>query len=538
MRYINVKALCCYDLHLYIHMQIGMKAVNKKEKEIREYISLMKNLENFSEVKYYLDEHRTIDEIVSFVEENCQQYHNRLEEKDKAISALLKKIDPKLQYEDVFTCDLSIRPDKNSEDAYFDMYSSQELSRKLILKNASIKEDLEIIDPWWYELSETSDGYCIEIITDDYKTVKVNCSDIVFEKKFFNAISGISDFKNPWGILSDMSYVICEKERTNPELLNEKEKQILPVLHFVRGVTNRFFSADVSEDVFSAFEILLKNFGFNKGVKLLEKCKLAKDHNQKLKAYRKLTIYLCRAECESLWRNIYNDICESQRGIPFGEYQIKQENLDENRKAITDIFYSKGYKGEYPEFYKENCKKKTACYTSYGISYFAFNEKHVYHIVRVIESPWKPIFSFFSGTVFLKETEYKSGFKPDIFYAMFNAKGRRVYKTVQTFDESVKAEDLAEIAVKRAELKRLTKNEKDCMNEPSARLLLIFALIMALFFGLFFTVVFGGAMLIFHEIVSGEVPELQSFPWLQCFLLSTILFGISLAAIFLFHSEQ
>ena len=90
-----------------------------------------------------------------------------------------------------------------------------------------------------------------------------------------------------------------------------------------------------------------------------------------------------------------------------------------------------GYKGNYPNFYKDGEILRPHLAKSYETVYLVGREKNVKHIVHCFESCDKESLNIFllCGTALLKKGEEAT----DIISCLFNAKGRRIFSGISQY---------------------------------------------------------------------------------------------------------
>ncbi|MGN1127218.1 MAG: hypothetical protein ACI4RI_07230, partial [Ruminococcus sp.] len=173
-------------------------------------------------------------------------------------------------------------------------------------------------------------------------------------------------------------------------------------------------------------------------------------------------------EYEVLWREIFKIISEAQKDYPSQASVFVQSSVpEETRAKIQSLMENHGYMGEYPDFVKQGSVKGSPFVNSYGDGYFVNKKKiAVFHIhCTEIFHGEDLVVEFLCGTEMLDKDETMG----DIYSCLFNSKGNTFFTTVNYesdyFDESGEAqsqnlETRVQIAVKKAELKKLSKEER------------------------------------------------------------------------------
>lgn len=230
-------------------------------------------------------------------------------------------------------------------------------------------------------------------------------------------------------------------------------------------------------------------------------------------------------------------IKESQSEYPSqAELCCDTKRLSETRGEIQRLMQAEGYSGTYPDFFKKGSVKRVHLAESYNMDYFVGAEKNVVFCVHCTEETFDGNLSveFLCGTELLKKNETEG----DIYSCTFDAKGRRFFTTVSynsAVEESSEAQDSLEqkvkIAAKRAELKRLTKEERKAIygfDMPYFRLFAAIFIFAGGLFGIFMTL---GLMLmaVLFALIDGQpqtVPSMiTDIPWWFCLVFSWVAFG-------------
>lgn len=320
----------------------------------------------------------------------------------------------------------------------------------------------------------------------------------------------------PWAILSALAYQLVRKNEVVPQLMNMREKELLPLLKEIAMVS--YWSGEEQP----AFPLLRQRLDPKVYPALDRVEKTNGDWKKHWKAKEKLLAQLDMQIHEPAWRQIYNEIAASQEAYP----QRCSPSAD-TRSKVENLLYQWGYRGKYPDFIKSGAVRGLHVRDSHGMSYFIFNEKNAVFHIHCREYPeWNDTvqIEFLCGTEFLKQDEQPG----DIWSCMFNAMGRRLIYSVSCFTE----EDLpakAAIAVKKAELLKLTKEEQK--NSGGANLLslfLLFFLFAGGFFAVFWTLGFSLLCMLITGISAGwsEIPELiHTLPWIEMFVMCWVGFG-------------
>ncbi len=340
----------------------------------------------------------------------------------------------------------------------------------------------------------------------------------------------------PWMHLFSIASTILSKYDLYPETLNESERELLPLLAEISSLFSyRKIPDEIKSDSLSVLKSYLNEFGYDKPLELLEKHE--KNTSEKNKYALKLFAKLNEKKYEPLWRKIYNLISESQKDYPSSAEEFcSEKSLSDVRGKIQAYLESKGYFGTYPDFIKHDSIRSYRLAEAYNMSYFVGAEKNVvYHIHCTEEfSDDELNIQFLCGTQLLKKDEEPG----DIYSCMFNSNGRSFSNTVLYVCDCAdngefefkRINDFLDIAVKKAELQNLTKEERELLGQSKYSSFNIFSTAFLLMGGLFATLMTLSFMLIALLITAILVPEeipsmFAEMPWFLLFSLSWILFG-------------
>jgi hypothetical protein len=281
------------------------------------------------------------------------------------------------------------------------------------------------------------------------------------------------------------------------------------------------------DDTYNVSFPLLKQYfekyGYKKALKIIKKMEKANIPYNKYQYFDNQLLNLLNTQAyEPLWRELYGKISVSQKEYPT-QYSAPEHIKDKIQKLMEE----RGFTGTYPHFTKNGEITGVRLANSYGLSYFVFGEKNVVSFVDCIEEQFgeTTIIQFVSGTALLKNGETAE----DIYSCTFNAKGRRLFNTTLYDIDSDNPETMVNIAVKRSQLDKLSKEEKECISVPSA---LVTFLVAFFFFGGFFAIGFSAlfipAMMLLTACIDGwsmAVRGLTEIPWGYMFVACWILFG-------------
>ncbi len=530
MKHLPTEMLYFLRIYNYIQFEIGLESAKAREKDIRAFIASCDFLKDYPTLSEDFSERKSIDHIITYIKRIEKTYDIIRQWKDKECEALFSEIG-----ENDHLCShygpLAIKKDISESNAYMLLYDIEFADINLIFKGADLKEDITISNEvLWYELYRSAEGMVYEVFTEDFKTVKIVFKELKIEKIFPSALDISPLDISPWEHLVSMASLIYEKYEYDPSLLCEKELSLLQTLEFLSALRN-WNIKKASSDAIDSFALLLEEYSLNKAKKLLDAILETKKDRRAERLHQKLLRELSNVYGEELWRRLYGEICVSQSQIPRRSEINSDEVYKRERKAVSDMLFSLGYSGEYPDFYKAGSKKGISVASSYGMDYFVGPQKNALYFIKAYErltTDNEPVFDFLSGTVFPKKCDDT---KKDVFSAMFFDSGRRFFKnTFNTYGDSSNTRT-ATIAAKRAEFKKLTKEERKNLGHFSFGYYFTTALILGSLFSLAFFAVFG-AIIALILLAFGEIEVFFNvIPWGWLFIFSTVAFGGSMSFI-------
>lgn len=192
-----------------------------------------------------------------------------------------------------------------------------------------------------------------------------------------------------------------------------------------------------------------------------------------------------------------------------------------------------GYKGNYPNFYKDGEILRPHLAKSYETVYLVGREKNVKHIVYCFESCDKESLNIFllCGTALLKKGEEAT----DIISCLFNAKGRRIFSGIsqyipfEDYEKNIDELNLfASAAAKKSELKKLSKKEKEVCGRITFDNGCLYYLILGILFSLAFNIcffIFAFLLCLIFTSPKEAFDVMLSLPWLEAFLFASIAFA-------------
>lgn len=340
-------------------------------------------------------------------------------------------------------------------------------------------------------------------------------------------------FSTPWKHLCSIAGAILDKTALPGDHLNEKEKALLPLIAELSKLT---YWTQIPEEYASCGLPLLKDrirrHGFTELLPLVEKLEASLPNEKETrKRVMKLTARLDQTKYEPLWRELYGLLSDSQADYPAkADICVPGGVLTQTRQEIQRLMRAHGYSGTYPDFEKRGALRGIRLARSYAMDYFIAGEKNAVFRIHCTETccDGALMIEFLCGTELLRKNEAPG----DIFSCTFNAKGRRLFQTVPY--ETAAPETLAqrvEIAVKRAELQKLTKEERLALYGYTGGFWSIFFGFLIVGGGLFAVFMTLGMMLLCAAITSlflgfGAIGDMMAqMPWWELFALAWGLFG-------------
>ena len=339
---------------------------------------------------------------------------------------------------------------------------------------------------------------------------------------------------NPWESLAFMASDILEKDYLGAKFFNQKEQDLMPLLKELRALS---VWAPLYDEETPDFKILKQYLQKHNAIHLVslidkaEKREKGKLVNPLL--FSRLTSKLNETRCESLWRELYELVVETQEGYTDKILSYNQTKLNKIRLQIEKKFHNLGYEGRYPTFSKKGAIKGIRLEESYNQSYFVGAEKNVEHIIGCREFFNCDVLNiqFICGTALLKKGESIT----DIYSCCFNKKGRRLFKKIcWDAEDSDVLEQFITVAAKKAECTKLDKKEKELLGNGTVSWQYFVS--MFLFAGGLFAVLMTAATFLILCLVtaifdgfSGIFDMIKQMPWWLFFAISFIGFGGAMA---------
>lgn len=406
--------------------------------------------------------------------------------------------------------------------------------RTLILQNAEgftqLPDGGYIIDT--PKIERMLDKYRIMLELDEEpEHFSVSFTGAQVEVESFNCVDSVIYWEDPWEYLQMLGGQIVDKAELPGNHCNDRELALLPLLREV--CLNRGDSPQ-----FPLLKQMAQRHGFSKLESAITKA-------EERESVVELKRHLRKKEYEPLWREIFDKICQSQQDYPKKvERYCDAGALQAVRHRVQRFMEAQGYTGAYPDYEKRFDIPGVRLMDVYGQSYTVFREKGAVSMIHCMETceSGKPAVHFLTGTAFLRKGEEKG----DIYSCLFDAKGRRMFRSVLDYNLIWDREDrkpdqlerLAGIAVKKSQLKRLTKEERAIPHSGPGNANWAVFLGMFLFAGGFFGVFMTLGMMLVSVVaftLFGQFREIPSFfvtvPWWQILVFCWLGFGVSMGIV-------
>lgn len=310
-----------------------------------------------------------------------------------------------------------------------------------------VEKEIGFFDP--YELKEDVDAYILtghisDLDYENVEDVQLRFSDA--ETTFGNLrLEPIDRYGRPWQCLADCGRELLHKAQMAGELLNDRERAILPMLRELGMVTGYG-----SDEEISGFDLLRARFTPELHPYLDQMERSIKNWKKYRKYADQLLNRLNRVEYLPLWKKIRDEIADTQT-----DYPVSSHVDPEVVRRIEEGFHSRGYSGSYPEFVKTGTIEQSREMRSHDTcKWVRKGTPGVFHI-RVVELNMGQL-QFLCGTELLTDGEQSLGFDS----CGFDAKGGCFLRDV-TWTEGDDLDRRLLLAAKKAELRKLTRQEKD-----------------------------------------------------------------------------
>lgn len=458
------------------------------------------------------------------------------------INSLNLPDDVKIAFRYLFgTCSCIDSAEKSADKLTLTVCESLCFRQRLILHLCGESRDIPL-DGLYFDdaqLTQTDGGFKLTLFLEETEVSAIDFVSASTETEVFRAdrlIFAESFDSSPWGMIFRMADDIYGKSYWGIEYLNQKERDLLPLLQELRAMCCISSPDDGYAYGFPIMKGKLREHGLENLLPLLDG--VAAVHlsaKGSMRPFDRLLSGLNEARCEALWRDVYGMLAMSQEGYPERPCVCAPNELEKMRSEITGRLHELGYEGEYPAFRKSGSLKAIRLERSYGLSYFVGPEKNAEYMILCTEYSYGSSFmiEFLCATAFPKKGETIT----DAYSCCFNAKGRRLFKT-EFFTKSDGATPLSlcvEIAAKKAECTKLSNAEKEFLYGKQPFNLLLFLSVFLIFGGLFAVGMTLGIVIVCCIVTAvllgfGEIPDMMAqMPWLLIFLLSFFGAGLLMA---------
>ncbi|MEE1019090.1 MAG: DUF3878 family protein [Acutalibacteraceae bacterium] len=381
---------------------------------------------------------------------------------------------------------------------------------------------------------------------ESYEKFAITFTDARAEISLYNASERVF-CKTPWDYLQSVALAIGDRANFSESILNEKEKSLLPLINEINMLLpllsekNKSYYIYPDDEIpspdFSNLKSYAQKYDYSELVCLIEELENNYGGKKHDKFLKRLINALNLQKYEPLFREIYALIKDTQSDYPteFAD-SCPPDMLNSIRNEIESKLHENGYNGTYPDFVKTGKLNGIHMVQSYDVDYIVGFEKNAAHHIHCNEqySENDVNIKFLCGFERLRDNE-----PSDVYSCMFNSKGKKFFQSFFVdIDMNSDAEEqrqtvdkFTKIAIKKAELKRLTKEERKAANIYAYSDLSVFLsvfIIMGGLFGIFMTL---GFMLIEVAVtamvgMANEIPVLfMTTPWWLIFAACWVMFG-------------
>lgn len=343
--------------------------------------------------------------------------------------------------------------------------------------------------------------------------------------------------ETPWDYLQSISLAIGDRASFSESILNEREKALLPLIKEINMLSYYSPNDEIPTTDFANLKSFVQKYDYSELVTLIDKLENNYGGKKRDKYVKRLINALNMQEYEPLWREICALIADSQSDYPseFAD-SCPTQMMTDIRSEIESKLHENGYTGAYPDFVKTGKLNGIHMVQSYDVDYIVGFEKNAVHHIHCNELYTENgvKIEFMCGFERLQDNE-----PSDIYSCAFNCNGKRIFKhfscdidkNADITEQRQTVDKFTKVAVKKAELKRLTKEERLAANiyvHSNLSVFLSVFIIMGGLFGIFMTLGFMLIEVVFTAIVglANQIPELFiSTPWWVIFLACWVMFG-------------
>lgn len=434
--------------------------------------------------------------------------------------------------------------DFNRNDLSVDLSQYEYCEIFVTLKNAVIDTEINCENSVCYEelsLSKKGNGYILQgkalkfnYDSDEDIELIIEFDDLKIDVKTLKTHFDLSFVENPWENLTYFASCIYEKVITPYLIENSKEKELEPLLKELNylNVYINDFQKGIRLDKLKDFLPKSKKIEnlFNK----IENCK---NENQYFKRAKKLLNALWDKKYENSFRQILTLLEQSQ--LEYKEREIKTpKGLEDEHKRIDNVLKDSGYSGEYP-YYKKQAKITGLHFKKSQDEIYLAGNKKANISVRCVDDILddQGNIRFCICTLFDENISYSV----DEYSCVFAQKGKAFFADeIITYeingDEKINfLQDnkiITDIVCKRAEFKKLTKEEREYSLNAKTKYSIIASfltcLVLGVLFGVIMTICFVAVEFLatlFTGMINEFIPLLISTPWWIVFLFCWLTFS-------------
>lgn len=530
-----------------------IKANPKKQTKIRKWVNKTYiDGDDFpEEVLSFIDDSKSDSEFIEFMAE-CSEYINERETRKKQLfekattdfSEDVKKAFVHL-FETTGCCD-SVKTQANK--IVFNLDETDSYKRTLILHTSTENriENFDLLGFTEAQILKEENGYKLICIAENFEQETSTPISIFFDHATVEVNIYRADRTEfgitPWDTLSSVACDILSKKNLGDEYFNQKERELMPLIKEISGLSPWPRLLDEEPPGFEILKQYIRKYNLLKLIPLLDKAAAEYTNLSSKQMYLQYLINkLNETDCEALWRELYELIGATQEGYSDKILSYNKTDISNIRLRTEKNFHDLGYEGEYPTFRKKGAIKGIKLEESYNQTYFVGAEKNAEHIIHCTESVYRDELQiqFLCGTALLKKNESLT----DVYSCCFNAKGKKLFKSIHLFEEDEPDIDFfnlldqyTQIAAKRAECTKLSKKEKELLgNAPVSWQYFVFMFIFT--GGLFAVLMTAAAFLILCSVDAilfgfSDIPDMISqMPWWLFFLISFVGFGGAMAIV-------
>lgn len=308
-----------------------------------------------------LSEKDSIDKILDFLKEKHSEFEKlNNEAKTESLKVIPEEAAKKLFKEDEDPAIYIVRGSTADEIKIYKGTSVPYVSEYVVLQNTEVISG-QLPEDWY--ICE-----CVEFSNDNgIKTMRISfldgdglseCAISFFDAEAVRKIYRIepsfvewaySDIA--WMYLNSLALGILEKRDLSEDLLNNKEKRLIPLSERIEETVDK-------RKITPEFIAELEKLGFAKETEGLTKFG-----------------HLSQLRFKPLFEKVFNLYEDSQKSYAKYGDSKKSETL---RKEITDILKSKGYEGEFPEFSKKIGEEYCTIIAALNVAYLDATAEFVF----------------------------------------------------------------------------------------------------------------------------------------------------------------